>query len=249
MSVVNILGYPVSLASAQACAREMDAWIDAGEGCRIVSCINPHSYASAKKLPEFAAALRAADWLLPDGIGVVIAGKLTGIDGLQRVTGSDIFAALCARLDARGGRKVFFLGSTKATLGRIQARMTADYPGIEIAGTLSPPFKDRFTPDEIRRQCELINASGADVLWVGMTAPKQEVWLEAARPYLKVRVAGAIGAVFDFYAGTISRPSRLTQALGLEWFARWVREPRRLWSRVFVSGPTFLFDVLWARRS
>jgi N-acetylglucosaminyldiphosphoundecaprenol N-acetyl-beta-D-mannosaminyltransferase len=88
MSVVNILGYPVSLASAQACAREMDAWIDAGEGCRIVSCINPHSYASAKKLPEFAAALRAADWLLPDGIGVVIAGKLTGIDGLQRATSS-----------------------------------------------------------------------------------------------------------------------------------------------------------------
>jgi N-acetylglucosaminyldiphosphoundecaprenol N-acetyl-beta-D-mannosaminyltransferase len=151
-----------------------------------------------------------------------------------------------ARLNASHGR-VFFLGSTEETLRDIRQNMARDYPNVTVAGTYSPPFKAEYSEAEIDNMVAAINAARADVLWVGMTAPKQEMWIHAVRERLNVRFAGAIGAVFDFYTGRIKRSHPIVQRLGMEWVSRFVQEPRRLWRRVFISIPIYLRDVAWER--
>jgi len=122
-----------------------------------------------------------------------------------------------------------------------------DYPQVTIAGTYSPPFKPEYTSEEKQHMVELVNESAADVLWVGMTAPKQEKWIHQLQSGLDVPFAGAIGAVFDFYTGQIKRSPAVFQKLGLEWLPRLIQEPKRLWRRMFLSAPIFLLDVAAAR--
>jgi N-acetylglucosaminyldiphosphoundecaprenol N-acetyl-beta-D-mannosaminyltransferase len=191
----------------------------------------------------FSQALRDADWLVPDGAGVVMASRVLGRGVTERVTGSDIFSALHQRMNSAGGMKVFFLGATEGTLALIRARLVREYPDITVAGTYSPPFKAAYSNEEIDDMVKAINAVEPDVLWVGMTAPKQEKWIYQNRVRLKVKFAGAIGAVFDFYAGQVKRSHPVFQRLGLEWLPRLIQEPKRLWRRIFVSAPLFVWHV------
>lgn len=245
---VEVLDYPVSARGADGdidCAWRLLA--SGRKGC-YVACANPHSLVSARDDAPFAAALRDADLLVPDGAGIVVAGVLKRQRFPGRVTGSDIFAGLSARANAAGGVSYAFLGSTEAVLDKIRARMAADYPNIVVVAAISPPFKPVFSDDDNRRMIEQINAAKPDVLWVGMTAPKQEKWIHQNRAALDVRLMGAIGAVFDFYAGTKQRSPEWACRMGLEWLPRLVREPRRLWRRNFVSTPLFLYSVVTSGR-
>lgn len=208
-----------------------------------LACLNPHSYAAARADHIFSGALHAAKWLIPDGVGVVIASRLLGGSIEKRVTGFDIFAKVMAQLDTIGGR-VFFLGSSEKTLGMIRDKVAQDYPNIQIAGTYSPPFKPEFSSQDSDSMIAAVNAAQADILWVGMTAPKQELWIHENLPRLEVRFAGAIGAVFDFYTGQVKRSHPVFQRLGLEWLPRLVAQPSRLWRRMFISAPIFVADVL-----
>jgi N-acetylglucosaminyldiphosphoundecaprenol N-acetyl-beta-D-mannosaminyltransferase len=128
--------------------------------------------------------------------------------------------------------------------------MAVDYPNVRVAGTYSPPFKKTYSKEEVDAMAAAINEAAPDVLWVGMTAPKQEKWIHDQRDRLNVKFAAAIGAVFDFYTGRVKRSHPAFQRLGLEWLPRLVQEPRRLWRRMFVSAPVFLFAVLrtWVLR-
>ncbi|MBL0040260.1 MAG: WecB/TagA/CpsF family glycosyltransferase [Xanthomonadales bacterium] len=238
----DVLGYRVfSGGKSASVSRMMDAIRHDG---RIwAACMNPHSYVVACDRKEFSRALKAADILVPDGIGIVLASRFCGGDIRERVTGFDLFTGLHDALALRGGGRVFFLGSTPEVLAEIAVRMQRDWPSLEVVGTYSPPFATQFSDAENMAMTAAVNAARADVLWVGMTAPKQEQWLHAQWPQLEVRVAGAIGAVFDFYAGRIKRSHPLFQRLGLEWLPRLLQEPRRLWRRTFVSTPRFLWDV------
>ncbi|MEA3298607.1 MAG: WecB/TagA/CpsF family glycosyltransferase [Pseudomonadota bacterium] len=218
-----------------------------GGGCRWLACLNPHSYAVAKADPLFATALRGADWLVPDGAGILLGSRILGGTIRARITGSDVFEGLHERLNGAGGGSVFFLGSTDDTLAAIRRKMAVDYPNIRVAGTYSPPFKADYSEAELDSMCAAISAAAPDVLWVGMTAPKQEKWIHANRHRLNVRFAGAIGAVFDFYVGRVKRSHPMFQRLGLEWLPRLIQQPRRLWRRMFVSAPVFLADVVRAR--
>ena len=211
--------------------------------CTWMACLNPHSYAVARKDNKFRAALKSADWLIPDGVGTVIAGRILGRRIEERITGSDIFECVMSELDHRKG-SVFFLGSTEKTLNLIAQKLPLDYPNVRLVGLYSPPFKQEFDDVENHGMIAAIAAAKPDVLWVGMTAPKQEKWLAAHRDKLPVKFAGAIGAVFDFYTGQIKRSHPVFQRLGLEWLPRLFQEPRRLWRRMFVSAPIFLFDVI-----
>jgi N-acetylglucosaminyldiphosphoundecaprenol N-acetyl-beta-D-mannosaminyltransferase len=114
-------------------------------------------------------------------------------------------------------------------------------------GSLSPPFKPAFSVADSERMVEAVNASGAEVLWVGLTAPKQEKWIREQQGRLAVRFAGPIGAAFDFYAGRIRRAGPTLQRLGLEWLPRLLQEPRRLWRRMGISAPRFVGSVIAAR--
>lgn len=239
----QLLGYHVDAVSAEAIVKKLGQSIDAGAARKVVACLNPHSIVVAESDREFARALRNADVLLPDGVGIVIAGKLLGRDIPEKIAGYELFTGLSQNLQPRGGR-YFFLGSTERTLSMIREKMRTDYPGIEVVGTYSPPFKSSFDDADNRKMIDAVNQARPDVLWVGMTAPKQEKWIEQNKHLLNARVIGAIGAVFDFYAGTKKRAPKWAIDLGLEWLPRLLREPLRLFKRNFVSTPVFLFLVV-----
>ena len=213
----------------------------------VLSCINPHSVVVCQKDRIFHDALLNSDFNIPDGAGIVWASRFLGGNIRARVTGSDIFHGLNDYLNKKGGTSCFFIGSSEDTLGKIRTRMADEFPNVKIAGTYSPPFKEIFTEEENQDMLDAVNRSDPDVLWVGMTAPKQEKWIYQNREKLNARVIAAVGAVFDFYAGTKRRSTRFWQDKGLEWLPRFMREPRRLWRRNLVSSPMFIYLVLKER--
>lgn len=246
-----MLGYDIDDLSAERCVANIFDLVAEqttnAPSCKWLACINPHSYAVSLDDSIFAKALRDADWLVPDGAGVVLASRILGGKILDRVTGSDVFYGLHQHMNAAGGLSVFFLGATEETLAQIRERMERDYPAIRVTGTYSPPFKATYSPSELDEMINVINAATPDVLWVGLTAPKQEKWIYENRARLNVRFAGAIGAVFDFYTGRVKRSHPVFQRLGLEWLPRLVQQPRQLWRRMFVSAPIFLWHVIKAK--
>lgn len=239
----DVLDYAVCALDREQCVKSIADWVAKGNGPRWMACLNPHSYVSAQDDKKFAESLHDADWLVPDGAGIVLASRILRGRIRQRITGSDIFWGVQGLLNRGGGCSVFFLGSTEETLSIIQEKMALDYPGITVAGVYSPPYKSEFDKEDNVLMVEAVNRADADVLWVGMTAPKQEKWIYQNRALLNVKFIGAIGAVFDFYTGRIKRSHPLFQRLGLEWLPRLLQEPRRLWRRNFVSTPRFLMSL------
>ncbi len=208
----------------------------------VVNTINPHSYATAKQDPEFKSALLASDVLIPDGIGIIWALRfLNGVKAKRR-TGADVHLELLETARQKP-LKVFYLGASEFTLQRIKNKAEAEYSLIQI-NTFSPPYKSEFSEAENEEMIRIINEFEPDILFVGMTAPKQEKWVFKHRRKLKVTIVCSIGAVFDFYAGTVSRPAKIWRLIGLEWFIRLLNEPLRLYKRTFISAPIFVFDVI-----
>lgn len=243
-SVEHIMGYAVNVLSINACKESLFKSLKDGKRTWL-ACFNPHSYVLSLKDKTFTRALKDADWLIPDGSGVVFASRVLGGNIKTRVTGSDVFAGLNNRMNDAGSMRVFFLGATENTLERIKQRMALDYPNVKIAGVYSPPFKDVYSNAEISAMVKAVNSASPDVLWVGMSAPKQEKFIFENRARLNVKFVAAIGAVFDFYAGNIKRDGNSWFVNhGLEWLPRLVQEPGRLWRRMFVSAPVFVWHVL-----
>ncbi|MEM6857062.1 MAG: WecB/TagA/CpsF family glycosyltransferase [Pseudomonadota bacterium] len=254
LSTMHLLGFEIAKDPGPRVVEDIARWVleapqgegEAGRGKRF-ACINPHSYAEIKKRPELLEGFLSSDWIVPDGAGIVLASRFVGDPVAERITGADIFFGLNAKLEKAGKGRVFFLGSTQATLDRIADKFRKDYPNLELAGTYSPPYKPEFTPEDKAAMVAAVNAAKPDVLWVGMTAPKQEAWIAEHIDQLDIRFAGAIGAVFDFYIGNVKRSSPVWQNLHLEWLPRLVQEPRRLWRRMLISAPIFVTDVVRER--
>ena len=182
-----------------------------------------------------------------DGSGIVLASRILGGRIRERVCGPDIFVQLCARLNAeRPGTRMFFLGTNDVTLNALRAKLAVDYPHLVVAGTLAPPYRKEFSEDENAAMIDAINASNADILWVGLGAPKQEKWVHRVKSRLKVKLIGPVGGVFDFYTGRVKLPPLWMQKLGLIWLYRLCQEPRRLWRRN-LDSPIFLAKVIWQR--
>jgi N-acetylglucosaminyldiphosphoundecaprenol N-acetyl-beta-D-mannosaminyltransferase len=205
------------------------------------ACANPHSLVIAQRDEPFLRALQSCSAVVADGVGVKVAGRLAGVQVGPRITGADFFLDTMLRLNRRGGR-VFFFGSSDPVLQRIVTRARRDYPNLSVQG-LSPPF-GAWSGELNESLVAQIREARPDVLWVGMTAPKQEKWVHDNALRLGVPVIGSIGAVFDFYAGTVVRAPQWIRGAGLEWLFRLVREPQRLWRRTLLSAPAFLWLVL-----
>jgi N-acetylglucosaminyldiphosphoundecaprenol N-acetyl-beta-D-mannosaminyltransferase len=240
----NILGYPITTLSKEECLQEILLWFKSEERRRYFVCANPHSLEMAKKDEVFSQAIKEADLVVPDGVGIVIASKIFGGHIRGRVTGSDIFLQLCEALNGRKNFNCFFLGSTYETLAKISEKMNVDFPNITVAGAYSPPLKPEFSPDDDRIMVDAVNQVKPDVLWVGMTAPKQEKWVSRNKNLLDVKFIGPVGAVFDFYAGGVKRSPPWFLDHGLEWLPRLLQDPGRLWKRTLVSAPLFLMRVM-----
>lgn len=211
-------------------------------GKYIINTINPHSYILAKKDKYFAQALLNSDILLPDGYGIVMAAKVLNKKRIEKIAGSDIHLHLLEQANIKR-LKVFYLGASDMTLGLIQKRIQREFPNIE-AEVYSPPFKSEFSQKDTDQMINNINAFRPDILFVGMTAPKQEKWVFANKNHINARIIASIGAVFDFYAGTVKRSGHIWIKFGLEWLPRLMREPKRLWKRNFISTPLFLFELI-----
>lgn len=242
--VTNLFGYQISCRGLGGDIAFACHLLASSQSGHYIACANPHSLVVASQDRIFSEALKNADLLLPDGEGIIIASRLLGLPRKERVTGSDFFYGLSAKLSKDRGARYFFLGSTDLVLTLIKERIREDYPNITVCGMLSPPFKEEFSEAENRKMVSAVNAAQPDVLWVGMTAPKQEKWIFKNRARLQVPLIAAVGALFDFYAGTKQRSSLFWQRLGLEWLPRFLREPRRLWKRNMKSTPTFLFWIV-----
>lgn len=243
---VKVLGYDIYSSGLDECVRDIMRHLVDGEGLRWAACINPHSYVVASDDGAFRLALQGATWLLPDGVGIVMAARLLDLRNgiIGRITGPDLLMQLLLKWSESGGVRLFLLGTTQVNLEVMRRRIELECPRVAVVGIFSPPFVASFTEQQDREMVDLVNSSGANVLLVAMTAPKQEKWMLANSSRLQVKFAAAIGAAFDFYTGRVKRPARLWRALGLEWMPRLLSEPRRLWKRSFVSAPRFVLAVL-----
>ena len=220
---------------------------DIPEGKVLINTINAHSYNVAQKDDLFAQALAGGDYLIPDGASIVKACRwLKGkSQPAERIAGWDLFEFEMNRLKAKSEKcKVMFMGSSERVLQLIRERAAKDYPLLDVV-TYSPPYKPEFTADDNAAIVSAINAANPDLLWIGMTAPKQEKWTFQHWPQLNIHChVGTIGAVFDFYAGTAQRAPLWWQRHSLEWLYRLMKEPRRMWRRYVVGNPLFLWNVL-----
>jgi N-acetylglucosaminyldiphosphoundecaprenol N-acetyl-beta-D-mannosaminyltransferase len=212
------------------------------DGKCIINTVNQYSYIIAENDKEFKNALLNSDVLLPDGIGVTAAVKLLNNQSIKKIAGADVHEHFLNKLNADGGR-CFYLGASDKTLAKIKEKIGREYPNIKV-GVYSPPFKPSFSDEENDEMISIVNEFKPDVLFVGMTAPKQEKWICKHKDNLDAGAICAIGAVFDFFAGTVNRPSKFWQNLGLEWFVRLVNEPKRMYKRYLVYGPAFGIELL-----
>jgi N-acetylglucosaminyldiphosphoundecaprenol N-acetyl-beta-D-mannosaminyltransferase len=173
----------------------------------------------------------------PDGMPLVWVGRALGI-GVERVCGPDLMPALIDRSRESGARH-FFYGGAPGVAERLAARMTEDFPGLEVVGTHSPPFRS-LTAEEDAAEIEMINAARPDYVWVGLGAPKQDLWVARQRPRLDAAALLAVGAAFDFHSGGLRRAPSWMQRHGLEWAYRLYAEPRRLARRYLVTNSRFM---------
>lgn len=207
---------------------------------RYVCSSNVHSVVTARYDRTFLEVLNYSDLTLPDGAPIAWAMRKQGFPNQQRVAGPDLMLDVFA-LAQTNGLKVFFYGSTETTLQRLRERLQRDYPGLQIAGMHSPPFGEQ-TEEQRRADAQMINDSGAQILFVGLGCPKQERWMRAQRGQVSAVMFG-FGAAFDFYAGTLKRAPVWMQERGLEWVHRLCSEPRRLWKRYLFTNTLFVFGI------
>lgn len=188
------------------------------DGKSVVNTISPNSYGLSVRDKDMDTALKGSEFLILDGVYFGWLPLFKYRQKIKRITGWDSFQYFSRKMQQEKG-KVFFLGSSNDTLEKMKERYAKEFPDVEVQ-TYSPPFKPAFSDEDNRAMHEAINAFKPDVLFVGMTAPKQEKWSFQNKKYLDVHVITAIGNVFDWYAGNSKRPALFWQKIGMEWFVR-----------------------------
>ena len=214
------------------------------EGKLLINTINAHSFNTAKKDQLFADALTNGDVLIPDGVSIVKACKWIKAKSQpkERIAGWDLFFFEMNKLEKKCGT-VMFMGSSQKVLDLIVKRAAVDYPHLKVV-TYSPPYKPEFSDEDNRAIIDAINDANPDLLWIGMTAPKQEKWTYSHWKELNIHChVGTIGAVFDFFAGTVERAPLWWQEHGLEWLYRLLKEPKRMWRRYIIGNTLFLWNM------
>lgn len=238
----DVFGTQISLTTVDEVA---EAVIDQTHGRSLVVAVaNVHSVMSARRDAQLAQALADAEIVTPDGVPLVWALKASGRDSAVRVTGIDVMN-MAMDLGRHSGVRHFFYGSTEEVLDLMVDNAKKLYPGISVAGTISPPFEgmsDATLADHVRQ----IQESGARVVWVGLGMPKQEKWMSRASQLLPGVALVGVGAAFDWFAGTVPVAPQWMRDRGLEWAFRLAIEPRRMWRRYIYNNPAYL--VLLAGR-
>lgn len=233
-NTLSVLGYEVFSSQLHI--------IDPGIGKVLINTFSPNSYGLALKDKEFEIALKNTDVLVLDGIGIALGSILLHGKNIKKISGQDCFDYYMAEANKRHW-KVFFLGSSEQTLQKIRDRAKKEYP-IVVTGSYSPAFKKEFSQEENYEMVNAINAFKPDVLFIGMTAPKQEKWAYQHRDYVNARIISTIGNVFDWYAGNSKRPAKIWIKLKLEWLVRIFLRPE-IFRRNTGNQMKFLRDLFF----
>lgn len=239
-SGIDVIGLPVTAARFNEQIEILLQWASLHES-KVVCVANVHMLTEAYCCSEFAAVLRSADLVTPDGMPLVWMMKLMGARNQDRVAGMDILLSLCQLAPLRN-ISIFFLGSHPEILGRMRKRLERDFPQLQIAGMEPLPFRP-LTPAEDSSIMQKIHRSGAGLVLVSLGCPKQEYWMHEHQGEVRAVMIG-LGAVFPVFAGVHKRAPLWMRKSGLEWFYRLVQEPRRLWGRYMKTNPIFIWLAL-----
>lgn len=236
---IEVLGVPVDCVDMTRAVAFVDESIQAQRAVSILA-VNPEKVIKAQSDATVMRLLSNAGLLIPDGIGVVLAARLFGLGKMQRVPGSELMPKLC-ELAALRGYKVFLFGASPEVNERAAQRLRETYPGLSVAGGRHGFVKE----DEMPALIEHINASGAQIVFVALGSPRQELWIEKYAPQLQAKVFQGVGGTFDVIAGSVKRAPWLFRKLHLEWFYRLVSQPKRLLRQTAL--PKFAYQVLVRR--
>lgn len=234
---VNVLGVGVSAIDSQMAVETIARWI-ADRDRHFVTITGVHGVMESQRDEEIRRIHNRAGLVTPDGMPLVWVSRLLGYSQVRRVYGPDLMLAVC-RASVEKGWRHYVYGGSEGVPELLAERLCGRFPGLQVVGMYSPPFRS-LTPDEDREIAERIDAARPDIVWVGLSTPKQERWMDAHVGRLNVPVMVGVGAAFDFHAGLKPQASVLMQRLGLEWLFRLSSEPRRLWRRYLRNNPEFL---------
>jgi N-acetylglucosaminyldiphosphoundecaprenol N-acetyl-beta-D-mannosaminyltransferase len=240
MDKVNILGIGISRLNMEGVKKEIGQYIVRG-GCHYVLASNVHTLMMSQTDNDYRKINNESDISLPDGKPLVWAARLLGEARIQRICGRDLMTALCQE-SLKNGYSHFFYGARENVLELLLEKLRNKHGGLKIAGYYSPPFRP-LSKEEDDRVVNMINDSQADLVWIGLGAPKQEKWIAEHLGKIKAPVMLAVGAAFDFHAGNVRQAPAWIQEAGLEWLFRFWLEPRRLWKRYLLNNPRFLYLV------
>jgi N-acetylglucosaminyldiphosphoundecaprenol N-acetyl-beta-D-mannosaminyltransferase len=233
----NVLGVGVSAISTPDALAAIETWIE--EKTPNYVCITGvHGIMESQSDARLRDIHNRAGMVTPDGMPLVWLGHLKGLSGVERVYGPDLLLEV-AGLSLRKGYRHFLYGGGEGVAERLAERLGRRFPGLQVAGTYTPPFRP-LTPAEDDEIVRRINASGADIVWVGLSTPKQEYWMAGHLGRLDAPVMVGVGAAFDFHAGLKRQAPRWMQRSGLEWTFRLASEPRRLAGRYLKNNPRFV---------
>ncbi len=239
----TVLGVGVSAVSLDSAADTILTWIDSwrsGErACRYVTVTGVHGVIEAQDDPRFKEILNRSALTVPDGMPLVWLSWLAGRSQVTRVYGPDLTLRVSERM-ARRGYAAYYYGGAPGVADQLARTLEGRFPGLRTAGAYTPPFRD-LTQAEESQVTTLIGAARPDVVWVGLSTPKQERWMATFQPRLEAPVLIGVGAAFDFLTGRIRQAPRWMQRSGLEWLFRLATEPRRLWRRYLRNNPRFLY--------
>ena len=231
-----ILGIGVTATTLERAVSTIEQWI----GCRTQNyvCITgAHGVIESRSDPQLRQIHNDAGMVTPDGMPLVFMARRLGFKHVSRVYGPDLMRRL-TEVSALKGYRQFYYGGGPGLADRLAATLKAQFPSLPVAGTMTPPFRP-LTPEEDDAAVARINAAAPDIVWVGLSTPKQEYWMASHVGRLNAPVLVGVGAAFDFLAGTKSQAPTWMQRSGLEWAYRLAREPRRLWRRYLRIVPLF----------
>jgi N-acetylglucosaminyldiphosphoundecaprenol N-acetyl-beta-D-mannosaminyltransferase len=237
---LNILGVHVSAINMTQALETIESWIT-NQNPHYVCVTSAHGVLECQRDPGLRQIFNHSGMTTPDGMSLVWLLRLHGHRQASRVYGPEIMLSVC-RLSLERGWRHFFYGAAPGVAAELAKRLATQFPGLQIAGTYSPPYHP-LAAEEDREVIDRINASGGDIIWVGISTPKQEQWMAEHIGKLTAPVLIGVGAAFDFLSGRKKQAPRWMQRSGLEWFFRLATEPQRLWKR-YAQYPFFALLVL-----
>jgi N-acetylglucosaminyldiphosphoundecaprenol N-acetyl-beta-D-mannosaminyltransferase len=238
---VDVLGVTISCLTLDAAVEEVAGWVDRDEH-RYVCVTGVHGVMESQRDRDLLRIHNRSGLTTPDGMPMVWAAWWAGRHDVRRVYGPDLMLAVLGRAVEKGWSSYLY-GGGPGTVDLLARGLTARLPGLQIAGTWTPHFR-QLTPEEDADVVQRINDSGAELVWIGLSTPKQERWMAAHAGLLRANAILGVGAAFDIHAGTLTQAPSWMQRSGLEWAYRLGREPRRLWRRYLRNNPAFVLGVL-----